>query len=100
MHLDLSVQTKTREEFVNITEQLNDLLAENGAKDGCCTVMLINSSRVFVWTLRSRCMANLRLSGHPFFFGSKDLQPSITVSPTSIRLLHLGARISKHHPSD
>ena len=44
MHLDLSVQTKTREEFVNITEQLNDLLAENGAKDGCCTVFVSHTT--------------------------------------------------------
>ena len=44
MHLELNVQTKTREEFVNITEQLNDLLAESGAQDGCCTVFVSHTT--------------------------------------------------------
>jgi secondary thiamine-phosphate synthase enzyme len=44
MHLELTIQTTKREKFVNITQQLNDLLAENGAKDGCCTVFVSHTT--------------------------------------------------------
>ncbi len=40
MHLELTVKTTGREQFVNITGQLNAMLAESGAKDGCCTVFV------------------------------------------------------------
>ena len=44
MHLELTVQTKAREQFVNITPQLNDLLSGSGVKDGCCTVFVSHTT--------------------------------------------------------
>jgi secondary thiamine-phosphate synthase enzyme len=44
VHLDLNVQTTTREQFINITGQLNELLAESGVKDGCCTVFVSHTT--------------------------------------------------------
>jgi len=44
MHLELEVKTSAREQFVNITPQLNELLAKSGAKDGCCTVFVSHTT--------------------------------------------------------
>ncbi len=44
MHLGLTVQTAEREQFMNITGQLNDLLAESSVKDGCCTVFVSHTT--------------------------------------------------------
>ncbi len=44
MHLELSVKTTAREEFINITPRLNELLAESRAEDGCCTVFVSHTT--------------------------------------------------------
>ena len=44
MHLELEVKTTAREQFVNITPQLNELLAKSEAKDGCCTVFVSHTT--------------------------------------------------------
>lgn len=44
MHLELSIQTTAREQFVNITAQLNDLLAKSGVRDGRCTVFVSHTT--------------------------------------------------------
>ena len=44
MHLELSVKTAAREQFINITPRLNELLAESRAEDGCCTVFVSHTT--------------------------------------------------------
>ncbi len=44
MHLELDVKTTAREQFVNITPRLNELLAKSGASDGCCTVFVSHTT--------------------------------------------------------
>jgi len=44
VHLELTVQTAAREQFVNITPQLNELLAGSTVKDGCCTVFVSHTT--------------------------------------------------------
>jgi secondary thiamine-phosphate synthase enzyme len=44
VHLELTVQTAEREQFVNITGQLNELLARSEVKDGCCTVFVSHTT--------------------------------------------------------
>jgi secondary thiamine-phosphate synthase enzyme len=44
VHLELTVQTAEREQFVNITGQLNELLDKSGVKDGCCTVFVLHTT--------------------------------------------------------
>ncbi len=44
VHLELSVKTDVREQFVNITAKINALLAESGIKDGCCTVFVSHTT--------------------------------------------------------
>ena len=44
MHLELAIQTKEREQFINITGRLNELLAGSGVKDGCCTVFVSHTT--------------------------------------------------------
>ena len=44
MYLELAVQTKEREQFINITQQLNDLLTESKANNGCCTVFVSHTT--------------------------------------------------------
>jgi len=44
MHLELSVQTTAREQFINITPRLNALLAESGVKNGRCTVFVAHTT--------------------------------------------------------
>lgn len=44
MHLELTVQTTEREQFVNISERLNELLAGSGVRDGCCTVFVSHTT--------------------------------------------------------
>jgi len=44
VHLELTIQTAEREQFVNITSQLNALLAKSGVKDGCCTVFVSHTT--------------------------------------------------------
>lgn len=44
MHLELAIQTKEREQFINITGRLNELLANSGVKDGCCTVFVSHTT--------------------------------------------------------
>jgi secondary thiamine-phosphate synthase enzyme len=44
VHLELIVKTTEREQFINITGQLNELLAESAVKDGCCTVFVSHTT--------------------------------------------------------
>ncbi len=44
MHLELEVKTTAREQFVNITPRLNELLVKSKAKDGCCTVFVSHTT--------------------------------------------------------
>lgn len=44
MHLELEVKTTAREQFINITPKLNELLSKSGAKDGCCTVFVSHTT--------------------------------------------------------
>jgi secondary thiamine-phosphate synthase enzyme len=44
VHLELTVKTTEREQFINITGQLNELLAESAVKDGCCTVFVSHTT--------------------------------------------------------
>lgn len=44
MHLELKVKTTEREQFINITERLNELLAGSGVRDGCCTVFVSHTT--------------------------------------------------------
>ena len=44
MHLELTVETAEREQFINITPQLNELLAGSAVKDGCCTVFVSHTT--------------------------------------------------------
>ena len=44
MHLELTVKTTAREQFINITGQLNELLAGSAVKDGCCTVFVSHTT--------------------------------------------------------
>ena len=44
MHLELSVKTTAREQFINITPRLNELLAASKAEDGCCTVFVSHTT--------------------------------------------------------
>lgn len=44
MHLELEVKTTAREQFVNITPRLNELLGKSGVKDGCCTVFVSHTT--------------------------------------------------------
>lgn len=44
MHFELEVATGRREEFVNITDRLNGLLAAAGVIDGCCTVFVSHTT--------------------------------------------------------
>lgn len=42
--MELTVKTTAREQFVNITPQINGLLAENKIKEGCCTVFVSHTT--------------------------------------------------------
>jgi len=44
VHLELKVKTEAREQFVNITTEINRLLATSGVKDGCCTVFVSHTT--------------------------------------------------------
>lgn len=44
MHLELTVETGEREQFVNITPQINALIADNGVLEGCCTVFVSHTT--------------------------------------------------------
>jgi len=44
MHLELKVETIAREQFVNITPGLNELLTKSGVIDGCCTVFVSHTT--------------------------------------------------------
>lgn len=44
MHLELKVKTEGREQFINITTEINRLLATSGVKDGCCTVFVSHTT--------------------------------------------------------
>ena len=44
MHLELSVKTEAREQFINITSRINDLLTSNSVKNGCCTVFVSHTT--------------------------------------------------------
>ena len=44
MYLELEVQTKAREEFVNISGQINDLLASEEVREGRCTVFVSHTT--------------------------------------------------------
>jgi len=44
MYLELAVETTGREQCLNITPRLNELLAENKVKDGCCTVFVSHTT--------------------------------------------------------
>jgi secondary thiamine-phosphate synthase enzyme len=44
VHLELTVKTTEREQFINITERLNELLAGSGVRDGCCTVFVSHTT--------------------------------------------------------
>jgi len=44
MYLELSVETTAREQCINITPRINELLAENKVGDGCCTVFVSHTT--------------------------------------------------------
>jgi secondary thiamine-phosphate synthase enzyme len=44
VHLELTVKTTEREQFINITGKLNELLAKSGVRDGCCTVFVSHTT--------------------------------------------------------
>ncbi len=44
MYLELNVDTTARDQFVNITPRLNELLAKSKAEDGCCTVFVSHTT--------------------------------------------------------
>lgn len=44
MYLELSVDSKTREQCINITPRINELLAEKGIKEGRCTVFVSHTT--------------------------------------------------------
>ena len=44
MHLELVVRTENREQFINITPQLNEMLKKSEVKDGCCTVFVSHTT--------------------------------------------------------
>ena len=44
MYFELQVKTTAREQFVNITGQLNALLAAAGIREGCCTVFVSHTT--------------------------------------------------------
>lgn len=44
MHLELVVRTEEREQFINITPQLNELLKKCEVQDGCCTVFVSHTT--------------------------------------------------------
>ncbi len=44
MYLELAVDTKSREQCINITPRINDLLAENKVEEGCCTVFVSHTT--------------------------------------------------------
>lgn len=44
MHLELKVETGDREQFINITPRLNELLKDSEASDGCCTVFVSHTT--------------------------------------------------------
>lgn len=44
MHLEMSVETEAREQVVNITPRLNELLAESKVENGCCTVFVSHTT--------------------------------------------------------
>jgi len=44
MYLELAVETGSREECINITPRINELLNEKKVKDGCCTVFVSHTT--------------------------------------------------------
>ncbi|MFO7953160.1 MAG: secondary thiamine-phosphate synthase enzyme YjbQ [Bacillota bacterium] len=44
MYLELSVETSRRQQFVNVTPLINELLQNSGAGDGCCTVFVSHTT--------------------------------------------------------
>ncbi len=44
MYLELTVETKSREQCINITPMINDLLSTQEIKDGCCTVFVSHTT--------------------------------------------------------
>jgi len=44
VYLELSVKSTSREQMINITPQINELLKKNGAEEGCCTVFVSHTT--------------------------------------------------------
>ena len=44
MHMELTVKSETREQFINITSKINAVLAACGAEDGHCTVFVSHTT--------------------------------------------------------
>lgn len=44
MYLELVVESECREQFINITGQINDLLSSHEIADGCCTVFVSHTT--------------------------------------------------------
>ncbi len=44
MYLELAVETTSREQCINITPRINELLAENEVEEGCCTVFVSHTT--------------------------------------------------------
>ena len=44
IYLELAVKTESREQCINITPRINDLLASNQIKEGCCTVFVSHTT--------------------------------------------------------
>ena len=44
MYLELAVETNAREQFVNITQKIDALLAACGIDNGCCTVFVSHTT--------------------------------------------------------
>jgi len=44
VYLELSVETAKREQFINVTPEINELLQKHGETDGCCTVFVSHTT--------------------------------------------------------
>jgi secondary thiamine-phosphate synthase enzyme len=44
MYLELTVKSTKREQLINITEQINAVLAAAGSHEGCCTVFVSHTT--------------------------------------------------------
>jgi len=44
LHLEFKIETRAREQFINVTPRLNELLTRSGVNNGCCTVFVSHTT--------------------------------------------------------